>query len=550
MAYRVYYDEYLLYDPIMESYKLIDPVWETELSKVKSLTYTIPVSHPNFEFLELMKPLVKIYRDGVLKFKGRIYKMTNDFYGNRKCECEDAMAFLNDSLIAPFSFRGTTGDLFRQLITWHNERVSESQQIQIGNVVGEDEIEINRWQESYRPTLDVFKSKILDPFGGYLKIRYDEQERPVIDFLKEITETAEQHVTYSVNLANHIIDENARDFATAVVPLGIQHIELDPESHDETRVTIEEVNGGKDYLINEDLANVYGIIYQKTSKTTHPSIVNPSTLMEKGQDDLRKAVVYKKTVTVNFVDLGFIEEVNSPETGQNIIIDSAPHGGTVSYLLRAMKVDLSNPAMTEVTLGDERENFLLKAQKDLENVSARVTTIENTYLTEAQRIAQTTIENNTSILQSAEAIILEALQNYVSSSNYETEIGQLRSAISVNAGNITLTNQAIEEVQSATNGRFSNIETYVRFDENGLTLGKNDSSDQSIPIKLRLSNDKLYFFSGTDDTSDVSTALAYFDTNGLTVKNVNATNSLTIGDFYWQPEQNGSLSLVYIGVNT
>lgn len=542
MAYRVYYDDYLLYDPVMTDYKLIEPKWETELSKVGSFTFTIPTNHPNFEFLELMKPLIKIYRDGVLKFKGRIYKMENDFYGNRKCTCEDVMGFLNDSLIAPFNFRGTTGDLFRQLMTWHNDRVSASQQIAIGNVVGEDEVEIVRWQETYKATLDSLKGKILEKFGGYLKLRYDANENPILDFLQEITDTCQQHVTYGVNLANHIIDENAKDFATAVVPLGMKHDEIDPESHDETRVTIEEANGGLDYLVNEDLASIYGVIYQKTSLTTHPMVVLPSTLLERGREDLIKAVVYKKSVTVTMADLGFIEDVNSPETGQNIIIDSVPHGGTISYLLRAMSVDLSDPAMTEITLGDEKESFLSKTQRDISDVSQRVTNIENTLITEAQTIAQTTIENNTSILQSAEQIILQALQNYVRTSDYETTVQTITTQFSLMNGKIEANFKTTTENFDGVQGQFANIEKYIRFINGDIVLGDSESA-----IKLRISNDILYFFTGADDNTDLANALAYFSNGELVVRNVNALHSLTIGNFYWQPEDNGSLSLVYNG---
>lgn len=542
MAYRVYYDDILLYDPVMTEYKLIEPKWETELSKVGSFTFTIPVTHPNFEFLELMKPLIKIYRDGVLKFKGRIYKMENDFYGNRKCTCEDLMGFLNDSLIAPFSFHGTTGDLFRQLITWHNDRSAPSQQIIIGNVVGEDEVEIVRWQETYKPTLEALKGKILDKFGGYLKLRYDVNENPVLDFLQEITDTCQQHVTYGINLANHIIDENAKDFATAVVPLGIKHDELDPESHDETRVTIEEVNGGLDYLVNEDLASIYGVIYQKPSLTTHPMVVLPTTLLERGKEDLIRAVVYKKSVTVTMADLGFIEDVNSPETGQNIIIDSIPHGGTISYLLRAMSVDISDPAMTEIVLGDEKESFLLKTQRDISDVSQRVTNIENTLITEAQTIAQTTIENNTSILQSAEQIILQALQNYVRTSDYETTVQTITTQFSVMNGIIEANFNTTTENFNGVQGQFANIEKYIRFINGDIVLGNSESA-----VKLRISNDILYFFTGADDNTDLANALAYFSNGELVVRDVNALHSLTIGNFYWQPENNGSLSLVYNG---
>ena len=544
MSYRVYYDDYLLYDPIMTDYKLINPTWETELSKVGKFTFTIPVTHPNFQFIELMKPLVKIYRDGVLKFKGRIYKIEEDFYGNKTCTCEDCMAFLYDILIAPFNFEGTAGEMFQHIIAWHNERASAEQQIIMG--VTDATTEVDRWQQNYQNAYDTIIQHVVNYHQGYMRLRYDANENPVIDYLSTFSGLSTQHVTYGVNLQDHIIDKNAEDFATVVVPLGGQMNEIDPESTDVTRLTIKEVNGGIDYLVNEDMANVYGMNYAKPSKTTHDMVHNASTLMQKGYEDLAKATVYKNVVEVTMADLGMLEDVDSPDVGTNIIIDSAPHGGTVSYLLRRMEVDLSNPAMATITLGDEKESFLAKQQRTNQDLGDRIYHIETTYLTEAQRIASTTIENNTSIIQQAEGIILEALQNYVRTTDYETQMAQLSTALTVAQGNITATNTLVTEVQGDTNSRFNTIETYIRFDENGLTLGKNDSSDPSaLPIKLRLANDKLYFFSGADDTSDVSTALAYFDSNGLSVKNVIATETLTIGDFYWQPEDNGSLSLVY-----
>lgn len=543
MGYRVYYDDYLLYDPIMTDYKLINPTWEQELSKVGKFTFTIPVTHPNFEFIELMKPLVKIYRDGVLKFKGRIYKIEEDFYGNKTCTCEDCMGFLKDILIAPFNFEGTAGQMFEAIIAWHNERASAEQQIIMG--VTDATTEVDRWQQNYQNAYDTIFQHVVNYHAGYMRLRYNQNEEPVIDYLSTFSDLSTQHVTYGVNLADHIVDKNAEDFATVVVPLGGQMNEINPESTDVTRLTIKEVNGGVDYLVNEDMASVYGMIYQKPSKTTHDMVHNPSTLMQKGYEDLAKATIYKNIVEVTMADLGMVSDEDSPDVGTNIIIDSAPHGGSVSYLLRKMEVDLSNPAMATITLGDEKESFLAKQQRETQNLGDRVLHIENTYLTEAQRIANVTIENNTSIVQEAEGIMLEALQNYVRTTDYETQMANLSTALEIAQGNITATNTIVTEVQNDTSSHWQTIETYIRFDENGLTLGKNDSDESAIPIKLRLANDKLYFFSGSDDTSDVSTALAYFDSEGLSVKNVNATETLTIGDFYWQPENNGSLSLVY-----
>ena len=204
-------------------------------------------------------------------------------------------------------------------------------------------------------------------------------------------------------------------------------------------------------------------------------------------------------------DLGFIEDVNSPETGQNIIIDSVPHGGTISYLLRAMSVDLSDPAMTEITLGDEKESFLSKTQRDISDVSQRVTNIENTLITEAQTIAQTTIENNTSILQSAEQIILQALQNYVRTSDYETTVQTITTQFSVMNGKIEANFKTTTENFDGVQGQFANIEKYIRFINGDIVLGDSESA-----IKLRISNDILYFFTGADDNTDLANALAYF----------------------------------------
>lgn len=538
MGYRVYYDDYLLYDPVMTDYKLINPVWKSELSKVGSFTFTIPVTHPNFEFLELMKPLVKIYRDGVLKFKGRIYKMEEDFYGNKTCSCEDCMGFLYDSLIAPFNFDGTAGEMFEQIIAWHNERVSAEQQIVMGTQDANNDVD--RWQQNYQNAFDTIKQHVTNYQPGYMRLYYNNLEKPVIDYLVNIGTVSSQHVTYGVNLQDHIINRDADDFATAVVPLGGQMNEIDPQSTDVTRLTIKEVNGGLDYLVNEDLANVYGIIYQKPSKTTHDMILRAERLLEEGKKDLIAAVVYKHIVEVTMADLGLSTDEDSPDVGTQIIIDSAPHGGSVAYLLRAMEVDLSDPAMATITLGGEKENFLAKQTKANQVLSDQIVHIQNTYITEAQQIAQTTVERNTSILESANEFTIQQLANYVTSDQFGVDIERIATELSVAEGNITASVQTINEMQSDVASQFENITNYMRFDVNGLTLGKSDSN-----IKLRLVNDKLYFFSGSDDSADTSTALAYFDTGVLYVKNVSTTESLALGNFYFKPENNGSLSLIY-----
>lgn len=557
MGYRVYYDSYLLYDPVMTDYKLIKPKMTMELSKVGSFTFTIPKNHPNYNFIEIMKPLIRIYRDGVLKWKGRIYKMTSDFYGNLECKCEDCMGFLRDTLIAPFNFEGTAGDMFRYIVNEHNARASAEQQIIIGNV--DAVTEVDRWQQNYQNALDTIIQHVTNYHAGYMRIRYNAQEEPIIDYISTINEVCLQHCTYSENLADYILDRNAEDFATVVVPLGGQMNEIDPESTDVTRLTIKDVNGGIDYLVNEDLASIYGYIYQYPSKTTHDMVHRPETLLLKGQEDLAKAVVYKKTVTVKMADLGFLDNsLDSPDVGENIIIDGVPQSlivddemkatGSVTYLLRAMEVDLSDPAMTELTLGAEKESFIAKQNNAVANVNERVNYIESNYLTEARTIAQTEIENSTYIETKADEIVSNALQNYVTVNDFQTTTGEISTTVtqtadglSVVQNDITTITNVLENGDTAT--YYREISGYIKAIAGNLVLGKSDS-----PIKLKLMNDKLFFFSGADSSVDYQNAFAYFDAGQLYVKDVHAVHQLNIGNYYFQPENNGSLSLVYNGV--
>ena len=560
MGYRVYYGDYLLYDPVMTDYKLIKPKLSLELTKVGSFTFTIPKTHPNFAFIEIMKPMIRVYLDGILKFKGRIYKMKEDFYGNVECKCEDCLGFLTDILIAPFSSHSTSvSQLIVDFLNEHNSKASASQQVQIGTIDGSD-ITVTRWGETYKNTLESIKTHVISHHGGYIILTYDQYENPVINYKITINAVNTQHAVYGQNLANHIIDRDADDFATVVVPLGMQMNEIYPEGVDENgnkvgaeRITIESVYGS-DHIVNDELANVYGMIYQYPSKTTHDSIKNPETLFERGKQDLIEAIKYKKTVTVTMADLGFLDRANyaTPDIGYNVVIDSIPHygseTGSVTYLLRALDVDLSDPAMTELTLGDEKQTFLAKQTAQLEEVANKVSYIEANYITEAQTIAQTTIENNTSIIQEAEQIILTALRNYVTSDEFVSKVGELSTSLSVTAEGVSVNTTSIEELttqleEGAVATYVNAINSYVRVLNGNVILGNSNSE-----IKLKLQNNVLYFYSG-DDTAQFNpnTAIAYFSNNRLYVKNISAVNTLNIGNFYWQPEANDSLSLIYNG---
>lgn len=135
--------------------------------------------------------------------------------------------------------------------------------------------------------------------------------------------------------------------------------------------------------------------------------------------------------------------------------------------------------------------------------------------------------------ETADRLITEAeLKDNVSRLlKIETDIN----AVSFNFNTIKNGVEGLENFQQET-------QSYIRFINGGIVLGKADSD-----IKLRIENDIQYFYTGSDEGTTRENAIAYFSDGQLVVKNVNAQNTLTLGDFYWFPEPNGSLSLIYNG---
>ncbi len=109
-------------------------------------------------------------------------------------------------------------------------------------------------------------------------------------------------------------------------------------------------------------------------------------------------------------------------------------------------------------------------------------------------------------------------------------------AVSFNFNQIKSGVEGLETFQQET-------QSYIRFINGGIVLGRADSD-----IKLRIENNIQYFYTGDDYGTTKENAIAYFSDGQLVVKNVTAKNTLTLGGFYWFPDSNGSLSLIYNGV--
>ena len=163
----------------------------------------------------------------------------------------------------------------------------------------------------------------------------------------------------------------------------------------------------------------------------------------------------------------------------------------------------------------------------------------------------TALRAESSIPQTANAVVIEALSGYVPFENVENEdgtvtegynskIAALEARIKATEGRVTteVTNRTI-----ANQGLQSQIEEITNrmvFDENGLTF-KNIANGTESPYKINIDNDELKFLNGNE-------AVQTFDAYGNSViPNLKVLTMLNLFGYVFSKDASGNLNLDYVG---
>ncbi|MEN6635807.1 MAG: hypothetical protein ABFC56_08155 [Clostridiaceae bacterium] len=535
--YRILCDSYVLYDPRLPELFVFEPDLTQKKNEPGELTFTIPKEHPHYGILEKLKSRIKVYRDDTLIWVGRAIEDERDLYENRKVVAESVLAFLLDSILRPFTTDGTVADIWEYILTHHNTQVNENQRIGIGNCDLSDSVSIAT--KDYLSVWQILKNSLVDTLGGYLIVRYDENDEPILDYLADVPDTATQRIEFGENLIDLVLAKNASETYTACVPLGATLRDIDPESDSDARLTIASVNEGQDYLIDTALAAEYGVIFAPSGLTTWDEVTNPNILMNKGHDWLSGiGARFKQTIKLSAVDLHNADaNVESFRFLDKVVVYCGMLCPEETYVLSELTIPLNNPASTGIVLGDSRPSLIGEEIKHNSSVKNRIETIEADYTThgEIKEIVQEQITQNTSILQSAQQIILTALEDYVRTQDFVAMQNTIQTSFSIMAGtieaNFTETASRISTLNGETSQQFESVRSFIRLISSGIVIGKSTSA-----IKLKLENDILYFFSGSEDSVTTDSAIAYFSAGKLFVNDVQVLSSLRIGGYACVPE--------------
>ncbi|MEN6636002.1 MAG: phage tail protein [Clostridiaceae bacterium] len=545
--YRILFDSYVLYDPRLPELFVFEPELTQKKNEPGELTFKIPKEHPHYGVLEKLKSRIKVYRDDILIWVGRAIEDERDLYENRKVVAEGVLAFLLDSILRPFTMDGTATETWEYLLTQHNAQVNESQRLTLGNCDLSGSVGVST--KDYLSSWQTLKTCLLDSFGGYLIVRYDEDENPILDYLSDVPDTSTQRIEFGENMIDLALSRSASETYTACVPLGAALRYIDPESDSDARLTIASVNDGQDFLIDSALAADYGVIFAPSSLTTWDEITDANVLANRGRDWLSgTGARFKQTIKLSAVDLHNADaNVESFQFLDKVVVSCGTLCPEETYVLSELTIPLNNPASTGIVLGNSRPSLIGEEIRQNRSIKNRIETIEADYTThgEIKEIVQEQLTQNTSILQSAQQIIMTALEDYVRTQDFVALQNMIQTSFSIMAGtieaNFTETASRISTLNGESSQQFESVRSFIRMISSGIVIGKSTSA-----IKLKLENDVLYFFSGSEDSVTTDSAIAYFSSGKLYVNDVQVLSSLRIGGYAWVPE-NGNLNFKKIG---
>ncbi|MBO4981635.1 MAG: phage tail protein [Lachnospiraceae bacterium] len=253
-------------------------------------------------------------------------------------------------------------------------------------------------------TMTCLKKDLVDDLGGFFRIRHDGGVR-YLDYLEKSQNTNSQVIRFGENLMDFTSNIDVSEIATAVIPLGAK-METSAVEGLETRLTIESVNDGQDYVYSADAVELYGWIYKTV---IWDDVTLPQNLKSKGEKFLAETQFENMVIEAKAVDLHLTDkDIESFKISDQIMVVSAPHGLNRYFRLTKQTLNLNNPEKDTITLGkDERVPLSARTSQASEEIKKTLEKI----------VPTSTILNKA--LKNATELIASAMGGYVVKNNSE-----------------------------------------------------------------------------------------------------------------------------------
>ena len=316
--------------------------------------------YPNNQGYNLIKEFttyvkVKDLRDNSIRFSGRIIKIEDkmDSGGQiyKDVTCENALGFLNDTKERGSSYYGPNGSAFlSQILNTHNNKVNdEHKKVYVGIC------DINKsvfHTCEFKTALAEILQTVAD-YGGCIRIR-EVDNRRYLDWVTQLENDIIQ-VDLGINMKEIVRSNNIFEMGTRIIPLGANNL------------TIESVNGGKDYIDDADAISKYGII-EKTVE--YSDIEDARELKKKCVEDLYNYTKPEYTLTTSAIDLSYKTGITKDryKLGSPLHIRNRFMQIDDNYIVNSISLDLLAPYNPTLEIS-KRKISLSKSISDIRSES-------------------------------------------------------------------------------------------------------------------------------------------------------------------------------------
>lgn len=356
--YQVRINGTLIHDLRVDGLKLFEPKLSHEINKAGSFIFTVYPSHPYISMIgKKLKPIITIEDESGTIWRGRVLNTEDGFYNQEQCTCEGELAFFNDSIVRTYDYSGGLAGYFELLINQHNDQVDEEKQFKVGNVTVTDPNDYVHFSSNQFPkTLSEIKEKLIDKYGGYLWFRH-ESDGVYIDYLEDSDLLCNQPVELGKNLIDLTKVVKGQDVATVIIPRGAI---IDEETGE--RVSIESVNDGKDYVVNEEAAELFGKIQRVVE---FDDVTQPENLLSKAQEYAADYGNLIASMTFTAADLHKAgSSINNFRLFRYVSVHSDVHEIDEKYLIKKIDIDLNDPTYGKLSSGKTVKTLI---DKQLDN---------------------------------------------------------------------------------------------------------------------------------------------------------------------------------------
>ena len=327
--------------------ELIDPVLELEENRSGSFQFGMDPKNPGYELPKKLKSRVEVWCDGEALYYGRVFDESVGIDRIKRVTCEGELSYLIDSIQRPREYHGVTvTELMQSLLKEHNSQTEESKHFELGSVTVRTPDGGMEFETDWENTLQSVQEKLAGKLGGYLIVRHEEGKR-YLDYVEQYGRVNDQGIEFGRNLIDYSQTTSAENIATCIIPLGAK--QETEESGEEKYLTIESVNGGKDYLENAAAVETYGRVMAAVHFDEEE---DAEELKKKGEEYLRNTQYDTLNLTLTAFDLGHLDrEIRKIRVGDEIRVYSKPHDVDRYFPVTRQTINLNNPEKDQIELG-------------------------------------------------------------------------------------------------------------------------------------------------------------------------------------------------------